>query len=109
MVLRTGKMTGIMTDRGVLVVCEGCGRHTRSGAICAFCGAIVRTERAARAPKRASRAVLFAAAALGVACGARTDLGGIDEDDAAPSDAGRDCHAAMTVYGASFFDSGCPR
>jgi hypothetical protein len=52
--------------------------------------------------------VLFAAAALGVACGARTELGGTEEEDAA-ADAGEDCHAPMTVYGATFRDSGCPR
>ena len=53
-----------------------------------------------------SRAVLFASvAAVGVACGARTDLG--DEHEEPVVDAAVDCHPPMTVYGGPFIDAGC--
>jgi hypothetical protein len=90
----------------MLVVCETCGRHTR-GARCAFCGAVAPVVRTRRV-SRASRAVLFAsAAAVGVACGARTELGAPEEDASSPQDAAAECHAPLTAYGGPFFDAGC--
>jgi hypothetical protein len=45
---------------------------------------------------------------MGFACGARTDLGVI-EDDEAGTDAAAECQAPVTAYGGSFFDTGCHR
>jgi hypothetical protein len=55
---------------------------------------------------RASRAALFASVtAVGIACGARTDLGG--ERESPVVDAAIDCHPPMTVYGGPFLEAGC--
>jgi hypothetical protein len=58
-----------------------------------------------RRPHRSRVATFGAIAALGIACGARTELGGDIEEESL--DAAEECHAPMTVYGGSFIDTGC--
>ena len=93
----------------MLTVCTACRRHTQ-GVACAFCGAAVAAPEIARTA-RGSRAAIFASvAAVGIACGARTDLGGgggSEHDAAAAIDAARDCQVSVTVYGGPFGDAAC--
>lgn len=66
----------------MLTLC-GCGRHIRSDEhVCPFCGVIAAPTRRALGT-RVSRAAIFAGAvaALGVACAARTEIGGADDKD----------------------------
>ncbi|HEY1959743.1 MAG TPA: hypothetical protein VGH28_29240 [Polyangiaceae bacterium] len=67
----------------MLTLC-GCGRHIRSDErVCPFCGAVPTCSRRG-VGARASRAAIFAGAvaALGVACAARTGIGGANDEDA---------------------------
>ncbi len=94
----------------MLVVCKQCGRHAKVQTACFFCGASLASHRGRaadpmRRPHRSRVATFGALAALGIACGARTDLGGDIEEESL--DAAEECHAPMTVYGGSFIDTGC--
>jgi hypothetical protein len=92
----------------MLVVCKQCGRHAKAGGACFFCHASLDARPPIdpmRRPHRSRVATFGAIAALGMACGARTDLGGDVEEES--TDAAEECHAPMTVYGASFIDAGC--
>jgi hypothetical protein len=93
----------------MLVVCTHCQRHARNDAPCFFCGAALAVHAQSAPRGRVSRAVALAAAAatVGLACGARTDLGGERSESANDAASAPDCRPAMTVYGGPFFDAGC--
>jgi hypothetical protein len=88
-----------------------CGRHVLSrDACCPFCGATSRTRVPRLTGGRRSRAaIMVGTAALGVACGARTELGVIgraQETDAAQDAADED--SAFSFPDASGFDVSIP-
>ena len=95
----------------MLRVCS-CGRHVRAvDPTCPFCG--VRTPGGAESRvTRRSRAAVFASVGLAsVACGARTDLGGVVRADASEiEDAGTTDATACVAEGASCTESSqcCP-